>query len=126
MNEKQHLSKIEHYLLSATMNDLEPLNVLYNEAMTRVEGASLTRIIQGLLRLHAMGLVSCYFHDYKNDQSKPCVTLTAEELERHCSGRSEEQLRLHPTAEYHGEYEFEATPMGREEESRDVYDVYYP
>jgi hypothetical protein len=121
---KQSLSKFEHYLLSSTLNGLEPLNVLYTDIMNRFPGATLDMIIVALVKLTKMGLVDCYYYTGKKSSAKQhCKALTEEQLRKHCSGRSEEDLRNFPDKT--GDYEFQATQKGREEEAKDIYNAYY-
>jgi hypothetical protein len=119
--EKQSLSKIEHYILSDTLNDIEPLNVLYNHFMNEFTNANLDMIIAALVKLTKTGLRECYFEEYR--KMKYCKELTEEQLREHCSGRSEEDLRSFPDKT--GEYEFKATQEGRKEEAKDIYNAYY-
>ena len=118
MRRKPVLSKLEYHLLSRTMDDLEPLNVLYSDIVRDFQGISLRQIIEALVRLTDIGLVQCYFDDYELGKRIPCEKLTKVQLEKHCSGRSDDELRSYP--EQGGEYEFEASAEGRLEEAREI------
>ena len=113
MSDQTTLNKLEHNLLSSTMNDVEPLYILYHDTMRDVEGASLDAILEALVKLTKIGLLNCFFRDDKTNVRRPCKKLTVAELKKHCVGRTEEQLRRYPEPEYGGEYEFEPTPEGR-------------
>ena len=127
MEEHQKLNRLEHFLLSSAMNGLEPLNVMYGEAIDSIPGATLKSIISALVKLINIGLLECYFDNYKKASAKEkCDGLTEEQLELICIGRTEQQLRKYPEDQYGGEYLFLASPRGREEEGRDIYASYYP
>jgi hypothetical protein len=127
MEECQKLNRLEHFLLSSAMNDIEPLHILYSEAIDRFPNTTLKSIISGLVKLTNMGLLECFFDNYRKAPAKDkCDSLTEEQLERLCIGRTEQQLRQFPEKHYGGEYEFYTSLRGREEEGRDIYDTYYP
>lgn len=117
------LDKLEYYLLSSTMDDIEPLHMLYKDNIDKVEGATLEAIIKALVKLTNEGMVSCSFSEYRKG-SRPCLSITEKELMEHCRGRSDEDLRIYPDPSSPSDYEFEATFKGRIEEDREIYAIY--
>lgn len=114
------LDRLEHYLLTSQMDDIEPLFVLYRGTMREVEGASLDLILHGLVKLVTMGLSKCYM---SNSHLRPCKRVTFEMLQKRFTGQTEEQRKEHPL--YKREYYFEITSEGKLEESKAIYDAYY-
>ncbi len=126
MQEHQYLDKLEHFLLSSAMNDWEPLNVLYAETIDNIPEATLAAVVSGLVKLTNTGLLDCHFVHYKKIPVREhCEPLLQEQLEQHCATRTEQELRAHPSERFGGEYQFYASLKGREEESKDVYNIYY-
>ena len=127
MNEHLILSRLEHNLLSMIAFDEEPLFVLYRDTMRDIEGATLDLIVQTLVKFVRMGFIKCYFitngHLYVKSERKPIDEPTVDELKRHASAYSEEDLRYYPS---HGDYYFQITEKGEAEEAKDIYDIYYP
>jgi len=72
-----------------------------------------------------MGLLECNFYSYRQQKRIPCSDISADILYKHCHGRSDTDLREFPAGEYGGEYEFHASPTGKQEEARKIYDEYY-
>jgi len=123
MQQQNVLSEIEFHLLSSTMDDREPLFILYSDMMRRhgAKGANLESILQALVKLVNLGFVKCFFGE--GGKRRECDSLSIQDLQKHCSGRTEDELREYPLDS--GEYEFEATPEGRKEEDKEIYQKYY-
>lgn len=125
MQQQNVLSELESHLLSSMVDDREPLYVLYSDMMRRrVEGANLESVLQALVKLVSLGFAKCFFDYGERGKRKECNSLSIQDLLKHCSGRTEDELREYPLDS--GEYEFEASPEGRIEEAKDIYDKYYP
>jgi len=125
MNNQAVLSKLEHHLLSSMMDDIEPLYVLYAETIRDIEEANLDLILEALVKLTESGFIRCFFEDNKPPHARThCKNLTAAQLKKHCSHRSERELQSYPEHRA-GEYEFKATPKGEFEAWKDIYKKYY-
>jgi hypothetical protein len=124
MQQQDALSELEFHLLSATMDDREPLFILYSDTMrSGVKGANLGSILQALVKLVSLGFAKCFFDYGAGGKRKECNSLSIQDLRKHCSGRTENELREYLLDS--GEYEFEATPEGRKEEAKEIYQKYY-
>jgi len=86
-------------------------------------------ILEALVKLVDAGLTNCFFQDDKPPNTITlCENITIDQLKKHCSNRTEEELREYPEyrdGESDGEYNFEATDKGKLEESKDIYEKYY-
>jgi len=122
MQEHSTLNKLEHYILSGTVDGIEPFYVIYRLTMDEIEEATLDSIIAALIKLIDMEFVNCFidFHG-----RKPCENLTEEHLKLHCASRADKELREYPF-DINWEYEFHVTKKGRAEERKDIYNEYYP
>ncbi|HUV51759.1 MAG TPA: hypothetical protein VMW64_01625 [Dehalococcoidia bacterium] len=124
MQQQNALSELEFHLLSSMVDDREPLYVLYSD-MVRwgVRGADLESVLQALVKLVKLGFAKCLFDYGEGGKRKECNSLSIQDLQKHCSGRTEEELREYPLDS--GEYEFEPTPEGRKEEAKEIYQKYH-
>lgn len=119
MQNPQTLNKLEHYLLSMQVDAIEPLYVLYSDAKRDIEGANLDLILEALIKLVQTGFSKCYIG---NGDLIPCEKLTLRDLQQRFSDLTEEEKTQYPT---HGEYFFEITKKGKEEELKEIYSDYY-
>ena len=114
------LNNLEHNILSLLTNFPTPLYSIYADMMRDFENINLDKILHALVRLVELSLSKCYLVE---NGRKPIEKLTIDDLRQRCVGLAEEELRKYPL--YTGEYEFEITEKGREEEAKDIYNVYY-
>ncbi len=119
------LSRLEHLLLGTMCNEMEPLHALYADSTKEIEGVTVEGVIDGLLHLCQLGLARPYFYSETTGKYEPLAKLAREELLKHCAGRTGKELGRWPDEAFKGEYFFEITEKGREEEAREVYSEYY-
>ena len=116
------LNKLEHLILSEMMNDIEPLHIIYKYVSKDIPDTNINKLLKSLIKLVEMGLVEVQYYD---GNYKPVTNLNLQQLEQHCEGRSEEELREYPSVDMR-EYFFLPTDEGRKKEAKDIYDIYYP
>ncbi len=122
MENQGELNRLEHFILSISVDDIEPLYVIYRQAKDDVPGATIDSIISTLIKLTKLGYLECLIDSHGR---KLCENITENQLKEHCQGKSEHELRDYPF-DKNFEYEFRATRAGRVEESNDIYEEYYP
>lgn len=120
------LSRLEHFILSSVCDDIEPLHILYADSQRELPNVESGSFIVALQELYRLGLMKPYFFDYERHKYKPLKEVTQESLQKHFSRRSEDKLRQYPDESFGGEYFFEITEKGREEEAKEIYSEYYP
>lgn len=114
------LNRLEHDILSLLQNFTCPLYSIYVDMTRDLEGVDISLLWFTLGKL----LDSGYIKASRVADGRTQVTqLTDKDLKKYIEGRSEEDLRNYP---FGTEYEFTITDMGRNEESKDIYDAYYP
>jgi hypothetical protein len=124
MQQQNALSELEFHLLSDMLYDREPLYVLYSDMIRwGVSGADLESVLLALVKLVSLGFAKCFFDYGEGGKRKECNSLSIQDLLKHCSGRTEDELREYPLDS--GEYEFEVTPEGRKEANKEIYQKYY-
>jgi len=115
------LSSLEHSILGIALIHWEPVHVLYKDALSEFDGVTFASVIEALVRLFNKGYVECQILE---DSDKPVYKLSKKELLEHYGGDlSEDEINIYPKVAVH---EFRATPKGKEEEAKDIYNVYYP
>lgn len=113
------LNKLEHFLLSSTMNDSEPLHILYKDSLRKFQVIKFDSFIEALAKLFNLGYVEATIEE----MGEPEKELTKDILlEHYRGGLSEKEINIYPDVT---EYYFKATQKGREEEAKDMYDKYY-
>lgn len=122
MTKETILSRLEHNLLSMQVDDIEPLYVLYSDTKRDIKGTTLEQILNALIKLVNMGLSECIIK--KRGRWQQCKELTVLDLMKRFEGQSEEEKIEYPMSA--NEYYFKVTKKGRLEESKSIYDPYYP
>jgi hypothetical protein len=120
--EGAELNRLEHNILSLLTNFIVPLYAIYADMMRDLDKVSLDTILGALVRLVEMDFAECYM--VTDSGPKRIERLTLYDLQQRCSGLSEKELAEYPV--YVPEYEFKITEKGITEETRDIYDAYYP
>jgi len=122
MIEEQVLNRVEHHLLSMQVDDTEPLFILYSDTKRDIEGTTLNQILHALIKLTHKGFSVCIIK--KGEKWQQCKKLTLTDLKRRFKGQSEEEKTEYPM--YVNEYYFKITEKGKLEESKEIYNTYYP
>lgn len=120
------LNRLEHFVLSSLCDDIEPLHMLYADSRRELPDVTVDSFILALLKLYRLGLIKPCFFDYTRSKYHPLKELNGESLQKHFSMRTEAQARQYPKESFGGEYFFEITEKGREEEAKEAYSKYYP
>ena len=114
------LTRLEHCLLSRTIDDIEPLHILYKDARRDFKELTFTSFIEALVKLYNLGYVEAIIENI----GKPEKEMSKDDLLEHYHGDlTEKEINIYPDVT---EYYFKATPEGRLEEAKDIYDQYYP
>ena len=114
------LTRLEHFLLSSTMNDSEPLHILYKDALRKFKVVAFNSFIEALVKLFKLGYLETKIEDigeFETELNKKRL------LEHYHGGLSEKEINIYPDVT---EYYFKVTSKGREEAEKDIYTVYYP
>jgi len=102
------------------MNDWERINVVFKDTRRDFPDVTFEQMVEVLVMLLDMGYVDCYMEV----ESSPVTELHKEEmLEYYGGGLNEREIEIYPKVPAHY---FHVTQKGREEEDKDIYDVYYP
>jgi len=120
------LTRLEHRVLSGACNGKEPLHILFSEAKRDLGDVSPADFIGVIAKLVGLGYLSAYFFSYATTQYQRLPFVAEGVLMAHCAGRTYAELLDYPPESKDGEYFFEVTDLGRAEEAKDVYSVYYP
>lgn len=120
------LNRLEHFVLTSLCDDIEPLHMLYADALRELFHVDSSSFIAALVKLYRLGLAKPYFFDYARSKYLPVEKVTEASLQKHFSRRSEDKLRQYPDGSFGGEYFFEITEAGRKEEAKEIYGEYYP
>ncbi len=122
------LSKLEHFVLGMTALGSEvaaaweDIHIIYDLARKRLNpDIKFDEVVEALVKLFDMGYTECRLEETIPRQ---IYHMTTAELLEHYGGRlTEEEINIYPKVIVHA---FRATKKGREEEAKDIYDVYYP
>lgn len=100
----------------------EPLYALYSDTKRDIKGTTIDLALRSLLNLVQLNFCTCLL-DKGHEGWTVVDNLTLDNLRQRCNGYLNSSYMGYPDVE---EYWFKITDKGLIEESKDIYDEYYP
>jgi hypothetical protein len=113
------LNRLEHYLLSKIVDDIEPLFILYKDATRDIRGITADLVLAALIKLVNSGYVECILKEGSIWKSR---VVTLSDLKNRLRLPVKDSLAYQLSQD---EYYFKITTNGKAEEAEVIYYSYY-